>query len=83
MDEFIIDIKETLNLFAHGRITIFQFCNDENWELMSRYGRRIILIACRLFDYLCCSFKNYIGDEFYNINFNNYFCEFKDIYLSL
>ena len=83
-DEFIIDIKETLNLFAHGRITIFQFCNDdEKWELMSRYGRRIILIACKLFDYLCCSFKNYIGDSFYTLDLNSKFIKFKSLYLSI
>ncbi len=82
LDEVIVDIKETLNLFAHGRITIFQFCNeDEKWELMSRYGRRIILIVCKLFDYLCCSFNKYIGDSFYDLELNGKFIEFKELYL--
>ena len=83
LDEFLIDIKETLNSFAHGSLSIFQFSNvSEKWELMSRYGKRLVLIACKLFDFLCCSFKEYIGDSFDDLRLNQQFIDFKNIYLS-
>ena len=82
LDEFKVDIKETLNLFVHGRISIFQFYNSkEKWGLMDRYGRRIILMACKLFDFLCCSFCNYIGDSFFKLPFYQILLNFKGIYL--
>ena len=83
LDEFLIDIKETLNSFAHGSLSIFQFNNvNEKWELMARYGRRLVLITCKLYDFICCSFKEYIGDSFYDLRLNQYFIDFKEIYLS-
>ena len=82
LDEFLVDIKETLNAFAHGSISIFQFNNtEEKWELMSRYGRRLTLTACKLYDFLCCSFREYVGDSFSNLLLNQQFMEFKKIYL--
>ena len=82
LDEFLVDIKETLNAFAHGSISIFQFNNaEEKWELMSRYGRRLVLTACKLYDFLCCSFREYVGDSFSNLLLNQQFMEFKKIYL--
>ena len=82
LDEFKVDIKETLNLFVHGRISIFEFYNSkEKWGLMDRYGRRIILMACKLFDFLCCSFCNYIGDSFFKLPFYQILLNFKGIYL--
>ena len=84
LDEFLVDIKETLNAFAHGSISIFQFYNlEEKWELMSRYGRRLVLTACKLYDFLCCSFKKYIGDRFFDLFLNQQFIEFKNIYLRI
>ena len=83
LDEFLIDIKETLNSFAHGSLSIFQFNNvNEKWELMARYGRRLVLTACKLYDFICCSFKEYIGDSFKSLRLNKQFIEFKKIYLS-
>ena len=84
LDEFLVDIKETLNAFAHGSISIFQFNNsEEKWELMSRYERRLVLTACKLYDLLCCSFKEYIGDSFFDLLLNQQFVNFKKIYLSI
>ena len=84
LDEFLVDIKETLNAFAHGSISIFQFNNsEEKWELMSRYGRRLVLTACKLYDFLCCSFKEYIGDRFFDLRLNQQFIDFKKIYLPI
>lgn len=82
LDEFIVDIKETLNAFAHGSLSIFQFHNaEEKWELMVRYGRRLVLIACKLYDFICCSFKEYIGERFFDLDLNQYFMDFKKLYL--
>ena len=82
IDEFIVDIEELLNSFAHGTISIFQFFNDkEGWGLMSKYGQRITKINCKLYDFLCCSFKNYVGDGFYYLELNSYFKEFKELYI--
>lgn len=84
LDEFLVDIKETLNAFAHGSISIFQFNNpEEKWGLMSRYGRRLILTACKLYDFLCCSFEKYIGDRFFDLRLNQQFIDFRIIYLSI
>ena len=84
LDEFLVDIKETLNAFAHGSISIFQFNNsEEKWELMSRYGRRLVLTACKLYDFLCCSFKEYIGDRFFDLQLNQQVMDFKKIYLPI
>lgn len=79
LDEFLVDIDQTLNAFAHGSITIFQFSND-NWDVMKRYGDRICLSCCKLFDFLCCSYKQLIGDEFYSLPLNEIFIRFKRIY---
>lgn len=65
LDEFETDIKTTLNPFSHGKLSIFQFDYD-NWKAMKRYGERIILICCKLFDFLCCSFYKIIGDNYFN-----------------
>ena len=82
LDELIVDIKETLNSFAHGSLSIFQFHNaEEKWDLMSRYGKRLVLIACKLYDFICCSFKEYIGDRFFELKLNQQFIDFKKIYL--
>lgn len=82
LDKFLVDIKETLNAFVHGSISIFQFNSAEGkTELMSRYGARLVLIVCKLFDFLCCSFKKYIGDSFFYLELNQQFVIFKDIYL--
>ena len=79
LGEFLPDIEYTLNSFSHGTINIFQF-EKGNWEFMKRYGDRITLTCCKLFDFLCCSYKNIIGDEFYNLPLNNYFINFKELY---
>ena len=78
LEEFLVDIDQTLNSFAHGSITIFQFSND-NWNVMKRYGNRISLACCKLFDFLCCSYKNLIKEEFLDLSLNDIFIRFKSI----
>lgn len=83
LDEFLVYIKDTLNAFAHGSISIFQFnSNEGKMELMSRYGFKLALIVCKLYDFLCCSFKKYIGNSFFYLELNQQFMNFKKIYLS-
>ena len=79
LDEFLADIDQTLNSFAHGSITVFQFSKD-NWDAMKRYGDRICLACCKLFDFLCCSYKTLIGEEIINTPINRVFINFKTIY---
>ena len=62
LGEFIVDIDETLNAFAHGSISVFQM-NKDNWNLMRRYVNRSSLICCKLYDFLCCAYAKLIGSE--------------------
>lgn len=82
LEEFTVDIDQTLNSFSHGSITIFQFDKD-NWDVMKRYGDRITIACCKLFDFLCCSYKYLIGEEFLCLPLNSVFLEFKSIYQEL
>ena len=79
LEEFKSDIKEVLNSFSHGSITIFQF-NKDNWDVMRRYGDRIGIACCKLFDFLCCSYQNIIHEEFFDLPLNDIFLRFKSIY---
>ncbi len=80
LDEFNVDIDETLNSFAHGSISVFQMSKD-NWKLMRDYGNRACLTCCKLYDYLCCSYHNLIGNsEFTKLPLNNSFAIFKQIW---
>lgn len=84
LSEFIVDIQETLNKFAHGSISIFQFDGAVgDWAPMKRHGRRIVLANCKLYDFLCCSIRNYIGNTFDALSAGQTFLEFKTIYLSV
>ena len=83
LEEFIIDVDESLNAFAHGSISVFQMSGD-NWNVMKRYGRRASLTCCKLYDFLCCSYHNLIGDEeFFKLPLDRYFKSFKLIYHDL
>ena len=83
LDEFIVDIDETLNSFAHGRLSVFQMSGN-NWTVMRDYGRRANLMACKLFDFLCCAYHDLIGDaKFSKLPLNDSFIEFKRIYKEL
>lgn len=84
LSELIVDIQETLNKFAHGSISIFQFGGAaEDWTPMRRHGRRIVLANCKLYDFLCCSTKDYIGNTFDALSAGQTFPEFETIYLSV
>lgn len=80
LGEFIVDIDETLNAFAHGSLSVFQM-NKDNWNLMRRYVNRSSLICCKLYDFLCCAYLKLIGpEEFFKLPLNKYFISFKTIY---
>lgn len=82
LEEFRVDIEETINAFSHGSISVFQMDGD-NWNTMKRYGRRASLICCKLYDFLCCSCHSLFGDTYFeNLEINAYFVRFKEIYLS-
>ena len=76
LEEFLVDIEQTLNSFAHGSITIFQF-NGNNWEIMRKHGKRITIACCKLFDFLCCAYKKIVKDEFDNLPLNDIFIDFE------
>ena len=83
LDEFLVDIEQSLNAFSHGSISVFQMSGD-NWDVMKRYGRRACLTCCKLYDFLCCSYHNLIGDEeFTKLLLDRYFKTFKVIYHDL
>ncbi|MCR5309265.1 MAG: hypothetical protein K6E21_04060 [Bacilli bacterium] len=80
LDEFIVDIDETLNSFAHGKISVFQMCGN-NWAVMGDYGRRANMTVCKLFDFLCCAIHKLVGDrEFNKFPISESFILFKKIY---
>lgn len=83
LNEFLVDIEETLNGFSHGSISVFEMSNN-NWDVMKRHGRRASLVCCKLYDFLCCSYHDLIGDEqFSDLPLNEYFKSFKIIYLNI
>lgn len=82
LEEFLIDIDQTLNSFSHGSLTIFQFSKN-NWDIMKKFGDRIAISCCKLFDFLCCSYKNLIKEEFLDLPLNDIFIRFKSIYEDL
>ena len=83
LEEFIIDVDESLNAFAHGSMSVFQMSGD-NWNVMKKYGRRASLTCCKLYDFLCCSYHNLIGDEdFSKLPLDRYFKSFKLLYHNL
>lgn len=80
LEEFLSDIEQSLNAFSHGSMSVFQM-NGDNWKVMKRYGKRASLICCKLYDFLCCSYHNLIGDEeFRKLPLDNSFRLFKTIY---
>ena len=83
LEEFIDDIKQILNPFIHGSVSVFEMSNN-NWDTMKKHGRRSCLTCCKLFDFLCCSFYKLIGDEeFKKLPLNTDFIKFKKLYHSL
>lgn len=77
LEEFLVDIEQSLNAFSHGSMSVFQMSGD-NWNVMKRYGRRANLTCCKLYDFLCCSYHNLIGDkEFAKLPLSRYFKSFK------
>ena len=84
LSELIVDIQETLNKFAHGSLSIFQFSGAAgDWAPMKRHGRRIVLANCKLYDFLCCTIRDYIGNAFDALSAGQTFLEFKTIYRSV
>ena len=83
LEEFIGDIEELLNAFAHGSVSVFQMSGD-NWGVMKKYGNRSCLTCCKLYDFLCCSYRKLVGPEqFEKIPLNNFFIIFKTLYHDL
>lgn len=80
LNEFLVDIDNSLNAFSHGSISIFQMDGD-GWSIMRKYVRRASYICCKLFDFLCCSYYKLIGEErFSKMSINGYFRSFKLLY---
>lgn len=83
LEEFLVDIEQSLNAFSHGSMSVFQMSGD-NWNVMKKYGRRASLTCCKLYDFLCCSYHNLIGnEEFVKLPLDRYFKSFKLIYYDL
>lgn len=83
LEEFLFDIEQSLNAFSHGSMSVFQMSGD-NWNVMKNYGRRASLTCCKLYDFLCCSYHNLIGDEeLVKLPLDRYFKSFKLIYYDL
>ena len=83
LDEFLVDIENSLNRFAHGSLSVFQMSKD-NWAPMGRYGERANLTCCKLYDFLTYSYCKIIGrEEFDKLPLSRYFWLFKEIYQEL
>lgn len=74
LEEFIVDIHEQLNAFAHGQRSIFGFF--ENKDLADNHVSRIIMVAGKLFLFLCSAKhellenKNMSADRSFNYYLN-------------
>lgn len=81
LGETIVDIKNQLNGFVHGNMSIFDFYSQsEKTEVMKRFGRRISLICCKLFYLSYLSFKNRGSVKDISLDTDDGFIEFKDKY---
>ena len=80
LDEFIDDVDNWYNKFAHGQISIFEF-NNNSWEVMKKMGNRMTSSSFKLFDFLICSFWNFFGrKKIESVNLLPLFCEFNKSY---
>ena len=81
LGETIVDIRNQLNNFVHGNMSIFDFYTETSkTDLMKKYGRRIALISCKLF-YLCyISFKNWGMVKDISLDTDEEFINFKNKY---
>lgn len=81
LEEVEIDIDNELNQFSHGKLSIFDFCNEkEKWGLMTRFGFRMNAICFRLFNYLCCAYTSRVGKSNLCESLNQRFAYFFDTY---
>lgn len=84
LDEMIDDIKDFLNPFAHGKLTIFDFAGPDGlWSFMRRYGKRANMLCAKLFDFWCCAFKKWSNEMKVDEITSNLFVLFKKLYLEL
>lgn len=84
LSEFIPDIKGIFNKFIHGQMTIFDFHSKKyGWTLMSRYGKRMVLICAKLFDFLVCSYAKWANEEMVDATTARLFKPFKVRYRSI
>ena len=82
LEEFIIDINEQLNAFAHGQRSIFEF--TKNRELADKHISRIIMIAGKLFLFLCHAKHELLVDDYLtNDQFFDSYLNAKILYLDL
>lgn len=83
LDEFLVDIDQTLNAFSHGSLSVFQMSGD-NWNVMRKYGKRANLTCCKLYDFLCYSLHGLVGHEVFSAwPLDSSFKEFKQIYKNI
>ena len=81
LGETLVDIRNQLNGFVHGNLSIFEFySNSDKAEVMKKYGRRISLICCKLFYLLYISFKNWGLVKDISLDTDDQFIDFKNKY---
>ena len=74
LEEMIVDINEQLNAFAHGQRSIFSFIRNK--DLSDKHISRIIMVAGKLFLFLCYAKhkllvnENMTSDKFFNSYLN-------------
>lgn len=79
--ETLVDIRNLLNSFVHGNLSVFDFySNNSNTEILRKYGRRITLICCKLFYLLYISFKNWKNVKDLSFETDEHFLKFKKDY---
>ena len=84
LEEMIDDIKDILNPFAHGKLTVFDFSGEDgSWSVMRRYGMRANMLCFKLYDFWCCSFKKWSNDTKVDEVTSDLFIPFKERYLRL
>ena len=81
LGETLVDIRNQLNGFVHGNMSIFDFYSQtERTEIMKRFGRRIALICCKLFYLAYISFKNWDNVKDISLETDEGFIDFKNKY---
>lgn len=84
LDELIPELKDLLNPPAYGSVETHPFTSEQEKENKEEYWINLISYTCKIFDFLCSTYKKFIGkEEFRKLPVYSLLIDFKDIYLKV